>query len=491
MLIEEKIMLENADFKVTHTTPSDTNADSNQAYDDANINIVPCEQPQANQNEVTNANTNANANSAIANKNKPIIQIKTKNPKIYLAILNNGNLRSEMISTVIPAMQRTKNVELLWEHPGKTWANPISSNRNMIVKRFLETDCTHLLMIDDDVVPLHNPCEMVFIDRDVVASPALVRSSGQMLNWTAYIPHSGGRGYSALDLDVVDDMIEVLEVAVVGTGCILVKREVLENIDQPFHSEFGEYGIQIYGTDFAFCRRVTDAGYKVYTMVHRRCEHFKIVGLADITAWDSIDYFDKSNTKYGIHWGDFVVTQRDWKFIQKHIALGLLERTAKNPERHRPRVLEFGAGLSSLLLSEMCDVISYETSAEHKALIESKITIQNTLDIRLWDGVDSPPVILNQTAHEKFDLVFVDGPKSRREGGIGRDAAIRIASQVSDHIVIHDAGREEEGGFQREYLRGVFKLVDKSGSHITRCHYWQRRPKPVTLEDVLCKSDIG
>ena len=64
-----------------------------------------------------------------------------KKYKVYLAILNSGELRSEMTSTVIPAMQKTNGVSLIWEHPDKTWANPISSNRNRIVKRFLETDC--------------------------------------------------------------------------------------------------------------------------------------------------------------------------------------------------------------------------------------------------------------------------------------------------------------------------------------------------------------
>lgn len=412
--------------------------------------------------------------------------------KVYFALLNNGPIRREMSSTVIPAMQRTKGVELIWENPGRTWANPISSNRNMIVKRFLETDCTHLLMIDDDVVPLHNPCEMAFIDRDVVGSPALVRSAGQMLNWTAYVPHSAGNGYSAVDLDSVDDMFDVLEVSVVGTGCILVKREVLENVKEPFHSEFDEDGIQTYGTDFAFCRRATDAGYKVYTTTHRRCEHFKQIGFADMTAWDTIDYFDHSNSKYNMPWGEYSITQRDWRFIKSYIEQLQLNKRIGDLKHMvpKPRVLEFGVGLSSLLLSETCKVISYETSSEYKAIIESKMTDQNNLEIRLWDGVTCPQTkdVWNDNVAEleskKFDLVFVDGPKERQKGGIGRDVAMRIASQVSDRIIIHDAGRDEEWIHQRNYLRSIFKLERKSGSHITRCHYWKRRPKPVTLNDV-------
>jgi len=395
--------------------------------------------------------------------------IENKIQKVYLAILNNGNLRRELSAIILPAMQNTPGVKVIWENPSKTWANPISSNRNKIVKRFLETDCDYLLMIDDDVVPLFNPCELVFVNRDIVGAPALVRSSGQIFNWTAYIPHSDGVGYSAIDLDSIDDFLDILEVAIVGTGCILIKRKVLENIKAPFHSEFDEDGIQTYGTDFAFCRRATKAGFKIYTTVHKRCEHFKEVGYSDIDAWDTINYFDRSNVEYNLFWGEYSITQKDWQFIKSII------------EKIKPkRILEFGCGLSSLLMSEFCEVISYETEKEYKEKIEAKILNKNNLKIKLWDGKT-----IKEGIERNFDLVFVDGPKEKLKGGIGRDTAIKIASQVSDNIIIHDAGRNEEEQFQRRYLRGIFKLIRKSGNHITRCHYWVRRSKPVTLEDLI------
>ena len=400
--------------------------------------------------------------------------------KVYLAILNSGELRREISSIVIQAMNATPGVKLIWENPNKTWANPISSNRNKIAKRFLETDCDFLLMIDDDVVPLSNPCELVHADLDVVAMPALVRSAGQLLNWTSYTAHSDGVGYSAVDLDSVDDMLDILEVAIVGTGCILIKRKVIENVKAPFHSEFDDDGIQTYGTDFAFCRRATKAGYKIYTTVHRRCEHFKVVGLSDVTAWDTINYFDKSNTPYGMFWGGFSITQRDWRFIKEY--LNVLQ-----PKR----VLEFGAGLSSLLMSETCEVVSYETDEEHKKLIESKITPRNNLTIKLWDGHNFTQTEKiwcadkGEFRESKYDFAFVDGPRQKMDGGIGRDISTKIAALLSDHVILHDAGRNEEEKHQRAYLRSIFKLERKSGDHITRCHYWNRRPKPVTLEDIL------
>lgn len=399
--------------------------------------------------------------------NKPI--------KLYLAILNNGPLRREMKSTVLPAMQNTKGVKVIWENPNRTWSNPISSNRNKIVKRFLDTDCDFLLMIDDDVVPLFNPAELVFADVDVLGCPAQVRASGQTMVWTAYIPHSTGEGYSAVDLDSFDDMFDILQVAIVGSGCILMKRKVLESIKAPFHPEFDEDGILTHGTDFAFCRKASDAGFKIYTTTHRRCEHFKQTGFNEMDAWDSINYFDRSNVPYNIPWGEYSITQKDWAFIQKYLQ-----------EIKPKKILEFGCGLSSLLLSEFCEVISYETDPEWKERIEKLIiTGKNNLTIKLWDGISYPEELKSFIdGFSDFDLCFVDGPKERRKGGVGRDKSIEIASKICDNIIVHDAGRDEEWQFQRKHFYGIFRLERKSGNHITRCHYWKRRPKPITLEEL-------
>jgi len=410
--------------------------------------------------------------------------IANKTQKVYLAILNSGKLRREIIATVIPAMRRTEGIELIWENPMKTWANPISSNRNMVVKRFLKTNCDFLLMIDDDVVPLHNPCELVRANMDIIGSPALIASPGDLMVWTAYVKHIDGVGYMAVDLNAMDDMFDMLQVDIVGTGCILIKRKVLEVLKAPFHCEFDEDGVIAYGTDFAFCRKATSAGFKVYTTTHRRCEHYKTIGWNELDSWDSINYFDKSNSRYGMFWGDYHITMKDWHFINDQI-----EKIKTNKQL---RILEFGSGLSSLLLSEENEVISYETNPNHAEIIRARCTDKNNLTIKLWDGHTTPEELKtsinfadnNPRGHKEFDLCFIDGPEPKLKGGIGKEAAIQIASQVSDHVIVCDAGRSEEEQYQRKHLRSIFKLTARSGNHIARCHYWIRRPKPVELDDV-------
>jgi hypothetical protein len=358
----------------------------------------------------------------------------------------------------------TKGVEIHWENPGLTWANPISSNRNLITQRFLETDCEWLLTIDNDVVPLCNPAELVYANKDIVGFPALVRSTGQTICWTAYRDHPGGEAYSAIDFTQLDDMIDLMEVEIVGTGCILIHRRVLENLKAPFHSEFDEDGVQIYGTDFAFCRKAVKAGYKVYTTPTRICEHYKKVGLCDIQGWDSIRHFDKCNTKYEIPWGGWAISQKDWHFIKEVI------------EELKPkRILEFGAGLSSLLMSELVETVSYETNPDYIELIHGK-QIENQLFLKKWNGED---VLLDRD----YDMAFVDGPPGEGTGGIGRQHSLRIAAENCRVIITHDSGRQHEQHWQREILRGKFAMIKNSGDHETRCNLWVRRPGEVNNQN--------
>ena len=385
-----------------------------------------------------------------------------KNIKLYVATLNGGTLRREWSWQVFPTLCQTEGVDIIWENPGLTWANPISSNRNLITQRFLESDCDFMMQLDDDVVPLCNPAELCHADKDIIGLPARVRSTGQTICWTVYRDHPSGEAFSAVDFTQLDDMMDLMEVEIIGTGCVIVARRVLEALKAPFHSEFDDDGIQIYGTDFAFCRKARAHGFTVYTAPNHLCEHFKKVGLTDHDGWDNVRHFDKSNTPYEIPWGGWAITQKDWKFIKDVIR-----------EIQPKRILEFGAGLSSLLMSEMAEVITYETNDEYIETVHNKI-IENKLFIRKWGGTATP------TISEDFDMAFVDGPPGEGTGGPGRDNSIRIAAEKCDVILCHDSGRQAERHWIRTHLRGKFARIRNSGDHETNTSLWVRRDKPVT-----------
>jgi len=418
---------------------------------------------------MNNKITNCTEQESIEQKeSREIIDIKQENKyKVYLAILNDGWLRRELIYSILPKMLFTKGVKTIWENPDLTWANPISSNRNKIVKRFLQTDCTHLLMIDNDVVPYHNPVELVFANRDIIGSPAKVRSNGQLLCWVAYVKHPSGQGYSAVNLDEVETSADIVEVDIVGTGCILIKREVLEKLKAPFHSQFDENGIQTYGTDFAFCIKAKENGFHIFSTTHRRCEHYKITGLNEMDSWDRVSNFDHSNSPYKMAWGEYSITQKDWYFVKN-----IIEGIKKEANKEKLNILEFGSGLSSLLMSEDNSVESFETDKNYVSEIYSKMLNRNDLCIKIWNGKEFTEQIPELS---KYDLCFVDGPLGDYQG-FGRRYSIELAPQFADNIIIHDAGREAELFFQDKYLRKCdFIIQDQSGDHISRCVFWQKK----------------
>ena len=369
--------------------------------------------------------------------------------KLYLAILNHGWIRREVLYKIASKAWQADGVEVVLEDPNKTWMHPISSNRNAIVKRFLRTDCDFLMMIDDDVVPLFNPVHFVFADKDIIGFPAKVRQQTGYLNWVAYVKNPDREDYAPIDFSMIDDTIELLKLDIVGTGCILIKRKVLESLKAPFHTDFDEDGILTVGTDFAFCIKAGKAGFEIYTAPRRVCEHYKEAGLLQFNTYSDSDDTDPAAIKYGIPWGGFAINPIEWNFIKRII----LENSVET-------VCEFGAGLSSLLISEKCKVISYEVDEKWLQKIQSKGN--GNLELIEWDGKSDLPGF--------YGLVFIDGPK----GGENREDAYRIASTLSDRIICHDARRPPEAAWQKKYLQGKFKLKARSGYYQACCHYWER-----------------
>lgn len=376
--------------------------------------------------------------------------------KLYFALLNKGWVRREFASQQLDAMRNTPGVKFVWENPILTWGHPICSNRNAIVKRFLKTDCDFLMMQDDDIIPLHNPAELVLADKDIIGSPAKVRQDNRQLNWVAFVKDSTGLGYVPCDLSKCPPGGDLIAVDVVGTGLICVRRNVLEAIKAPFMDTFDEDGLRELGTDFAFCERAKAKGFEVFTTPWRVCEHVKEQGFLDADGYDDSDNADLANYRYKIAWGGMAIMQNDWKFLKEVI------------EKYKvKRVLEFGAGLSSLLMSELVPVVSYETDDDWAKEIESRKN-GNELVISMWDGVTTP--LIEQRG--PFDMAFIDGPPGKNEPG--REHSIRSAVEAKiPLIVVHDAGRQGEIKWQIQHLRDKYHVVSKTGNHQQRSQLWE------------------
>lgn len=122
----------------------------------------------------------------------------------------------------------------------------ITRARNYLVDEFLRSDCTHLLFIDSDVH--YNPQDvvaMMALDKDVIGGPYPKKA----INWNNVAaaarkhPDMEPRELENLVGDYVFNVVhgtkqfqvtEPLEVLEIGTGFMMVKREVFSKMEQAY-----------------------------------------------------------------------------------------------------------------------------------------------------------------------------------------------------------------------------------------------------------------
>ena len=129
--------------------------------------------------------------------------------------------------------------------------------REQAAKHFLESDCDYLLFLDSDMVP---PADMLIKliqhDKPIVSALAFRR----VPNYEPCIFKNDMEFY----LDYPKGLIEV---AGVGMACTLIKKEVFQNVPQPWFTPTA------IGEDLSFCKRATDAGYKIFCDTNLICGH--------------------------------------------------------------------------------------------------------------------------------------------------------------------------------------------------------------------------
>ena len=158
--------------------------------------------------------------------------------------------------------------------------------------------------------------------------------------------------------------------------------------------------------------------------------------------------------KFGFEWGGGSITDRDWMFLCDVIKTYKIKN-----------VLEFGAGLSTLLMSTKVNkIVTFETQQGWIDKIK-EMTEEGKNHFFLWDG---KKLDVTNNDNIKFDFAFVDGPA----GGANREFSTKYASQLADVIVIHDAGREWERKWQDKYLKKDFEMTSRGGH---RCHLWIKK----------------
>ncbi len=151
------------------------------------------------------------------------------------------------------------------------WQNIVKA-RNNIVKRLLKEDFTHLFFMDSDMsFPENVLSRLLQHNVDIVGglycvkippfnTTAFVESNGKGSNWQTLMPKPG------------DGLVKVHGI---GTGCLLIRRTVLENLDYPYfwYEISPDDPNDMMTEDVSFCIKAVKAGFSVFCDTSIMCGH--------------------------------------------------------------------------------------------------------------------------------------------------------------------------------------------------------------------------
>lgn len=190
--------------------------------------------------------------------------------KVLLAIPTLGTIHYRLLQHIVRAC-KNDYVEL---YVSCMVGN--EANRNAITRYFLEGDYTHLLMIDSDQEPTGDILGLLKHDKDVITMPSIINMNG--LLWNVY--DRGDSGYTVNARSKRGSGIE--KVYAVGTGCILIKRRVLELIENPFVPLRDKDDRRLVTQDICFSIRCQDKGFDIWTDWEHPLRHYKEIDLLSI-----------------------------------------------------------------------------------------------------------------------------------------------------------------------------------------------------------------
>ena len=156
----------------------------------------------------------------------------------------------------------------------------IAAARNKIVQSFLKTTYTHLMLLDSDVILYEDTVtRMLEIDEDVVVANVPQKPDGGVpCVEHSELPYRRGKQIS------VNGAQPVKQFMLCGLGCILVKREVFEQMDFPYF----RYASQEFDTlpdwyrvseDYFFFVRLEELGIKPVYLPKAKTKHITSAAL--------------------------------------------------------------------------------------------------------------------------------------------------------------------------------------------------------------------
>lgn len=202
--------------------------------------------------------------------------------KLLILIPCRGTMREELAKWLSYVLITTPFLVAWDTHHGR----PEDDARNGIVERFLQdsTRSTHLMMIDDDIIPPPNALQMVLHGKAIVSAVVFTWKDGEplalLMKWDA---EEEGYKQDKSAIEKLNSGERLVTVDATGTGCFVAKREVYENlITNHFRFQYDSRGRLICGEDFDFYQKVKKLGYSVWVDGAVICGHVGQINILEI-----------------------------------------------------------------------------------------------------------------------------------------------------------------------------------------------------------------
>lgn len=170
--------------------------------------------------------------------------------KIALGLPTNRGIKPETVRSVLSMISATEApVHTIVSTKGFNTAE----NRNYLVAQAIKAGCTHLLLIDDDMIYEPNSINrLVSLQKHVVGAKYSVRR------------HVEGEN-EVIEYGNEKSDTEPFRCNALGGGLLLIDLSILPKLQSPlFWYKVFDVGMVEMSNDWWFCERVRDAGYEIW-----------------------------------------------------------------------------------------------------------------------------------------------------------------------------------------------------------------------------------
>lgn len=183
----------------------------------------------------------------------------------------SAKIQAQLVQNLVPQIKDNQFLIL-------AGISPVTRARNIIVDQFLQSDATHLWMIDDDTVPPINALELLMNIKNPIASGITPILTHKGMTSNVYIDTET---HEPLSMERATSYNQPVKVAGVGASCLLIEKDFLRKMRNKYMGRVfvDEWTPQneLITEDIVFCNRARSCYVNIVVHPGVVCKHERSV----------------------------------------------------------------------------------------------------------------------------------------------------------------------------------------------------------------------